>query len=545
MILKKLLITVCFLQLCFALIGQNEAVTYKTQILTRHLGDSIMIRWAPLDYKTWEIGKIHGFIVEKKSASKSTYEPLNNGKPILPLSLEDWKPIIEKDSTAVVGAGLLYTPHQVVLDPNNFDPMQLDLAVKEKENKFAFSLLVADSKFHMAEKMGLAYIDYQVIPNEEVLYRIYPAFEIKNAQIDTGYTLASTDLIQPLKPARHLKAEFGNRKVYITWNNTMIKRDYTSYAIECSEDFGQTYYRVNEQPFVPMETRETDVKEVTFGDSLSENGKHYIFRVRGITAFGELGPPTDTIGGMGIDPPLPIAPVLSGLYENVDGHIQLNWIFPDTFINKIKGFQIYRAASRNGPKMAVGNFLPATQNSFLDQNPKVINFYTIVAIDKNNHELTAIPRLIQLSDNEPPIPPVGLEGKISPEGQLNLYWTANTEEDLLGYQVYMGTGPTIEFAQISNKVISTTQFMDSVNTKTLASHLYFKVKAVDYRENYSAFSEVIEIPIPDLIPPVAPVWKKTKASENGVALMWASSSSIDVVKEHLLRRVVGTANIKF
>src|SRR5690606_33161391 len=79
-------------------------------------------------------------------------------------------------------------------------------------------------------------------------------------------------------------------------------------------------------------------------------------------------------------------------------------------------------------------------------------------------------------------------------------------------------------------------YTDSVNIKTLTPSVWYKIAAIDNRYNMSEFSDIVEVKIPDVIPPVPPVIKNVTANHKGVAIHFVPSSSADVVRHEIYRR---------
>jgi fibronectin type 3 domain-containing protein len=74
--------------------------------------------------------------------------------------------------------------------------------------------------------------------------------------------------------------------------------------------------------------------------------------------------------------------------------------------------------------------------------------------------------------------------------------------------------------------------------KSLTDEVYYKITAVDYNNNPSAYSEVLVLKRPDIIAPAAPVIRRYNVENSKVTIEWINSSSRDVVKHHLLKTTV-------
>lgn len=99
-----------------------------------------------------------------------------------------------------------------------------------------------------------------------------------------------------------------------------------------------------------------------------------------------------------------------------------------------------------------------------------------------------------IEDTTPPSAPGGVDG-MSGDGEIELVWNANTEDDLDGYNVYRGTE---SFSSVSD--------MDPVNGGNLLSGTdytdtglengttyYYRLTAVDGSKNESGVSPEVEV----------------------------------------------------
>lgn len=87
-------------------------------------------------------------------------------------------------------------------------------------------------------------------------------------------------------------------------------------------------------------------------------------------------------------------------------------------------------------------------------------------------------------DTFPPAPPEGLSSIYS-AGAVELIWTANTEPDLAGYNVYRLEGSTPQ--RLNKDILKTPIFRDT--TATAGATLSYDVTAVDLSGNESGPSK--------------------------------------------------------
>jgi fibronectin type 3 domain-containing protein len=104
--------------------------------------------------------------------------------------------------------------------------------------------------------------------------------------------------------------------------------------------------------------------------------------------------------------------------------------------------------------------------------------------------------------------------------------------------------PDFEFILVTPAVLKDTFFTDSINIHTLTQNVYYKIRAIDLRQNQSAFSEQLTLKRPNVIPPVSPLIKAIEEKDGGVSLTWVNSSSSDVAFHHVFRKERGDSSFR-
>ena len=173
-----------------------------------------------------------------------------------------------------------------------------------------------------------------------------------------------------LPKVTELKGEFKNREAVLSWNKERTKTFYSNYIIERSED-GTNYRQVHDKPFISLDqSPERSSEYAIMLDSLPANNTPYFYRVKGRTIFGEYGPPSDPVQGMGIDPMPTVFPKISGIQPTDAGHLVVNWGFEEQANGKISGFQLYRSSDAKGTYDLVSGdqLIPVTERFFIDRN---------------------------------------------------------------------------------------------------------------------------------------------------------------------------------
>jgi hypothetical protein len=526
---------------------QKNEIKPAVAAIAKSFGDSIIIRWAPNTPMAWKLSNKDGYVIERytlpkdqKEAKKTNAIKVVLASGIKPIPLEQWEPVAKRTDFGAIAAQAIYGKSFNVnnKDPNNF--MQAVSLAQELESRFSFALFSADQSLMVAKASGLMFTDKTIQKGEKYVYKIYSITQNSSYKIDTGFVFIGTDDNKPLPKPIQVKGDFGDRVVLLSWNKIYFDNIYSNYFIERSSDNGKTFVRTSKLPFINTSPTAEGKAEMMYRvDSLPENNVRYLFRVRGVSPFEEIGPPSDTIGGLGKKAPLSLAPAINSVTNTKDGKIKINWRFPKEQNSKVKQFEILRARKANGDYKTLGSVKP-DKREFIDDEPARTNYYIIRLTDVNDNAVSSFPALGQPIDSLPPVKPVGLSGTIDPKGILTLTWKKGSDEDLKGYRVYMANSLKEEFTQVTREAVRDTLFNDTINLNTLTSKVYYKIMATDMNGNISVFSDPVTLKRPDIIPPVPPVIQKFTASDSAIYFKWVPSTSEDVVKQVLYRKEKNT-----
>jgi uncharacterized protein len=520
----------------------------SVQVIARSFGDSIVLRWAPDSPMAWKKSLQSGFAVERYTIKGEKADKKNKPEkevltlePLKPWELPSWEKLVKKNDYAAIAAQAIYGSSFEVTDKSS-DVLQMVNKAKELENRFSFALFAADQSLEIAQASGLTFTDKNIKKGERYFYKIYSLVAQSDYKIDTGMVFIGADDNYALPKPYDLKAEFGDKIAMLSWNRVYYEHIYSGYFIERSDDNGKTYNRTHKLPIVNT-SPSVDRKADNFYriDSLPENNKKYIFRIKGVTPFEEIGIPSDTISGMGKASASHIAPHITGTENLADGTIKITWRSPIEYDKLIARFEVLRSDKASGDFSKIES-LNGVERNYIDVKPKRVNYYIVSAIDVNGASLSSFPALGQLIDSIAPLAPKGLTAQVEKSGRYTLNWEQGTEDDILGYRVYMANELGAEFTQITQAPVSGTAFKDSLDLNTLTSKVYFKVMAMDISYNLSPMSEALEVKRPDIIPPVSPRFERYEALDSGIFMSWIPSTSEDVVKHNVYRRDKKTSN---
>ena len=544
---KIILRLVLFFLLLTGSLSAQRKDTARIQVMARAQQHSVLLRWAVTKASAWKLCNQYGFelwrftVLRDGKVLPKPESQLLNTQPIKPQPLLAWQEICKKDNYAVIIAQAIYGKDFEVSGGGNNGIAQLINQSQELDQRFALSLYAADNSFEAAKMAGWAYEDNTVKPNEKYLYRVRSLAPAGRMRIDSsGAFIGLADRKELPKPA-NIGAVFGDKNVILSWDYSLLKHYYNSWFIERSKD-GVNYERASSLPVTNFNGKEKKPSpRMYFIDSLQDNNTVYRYRVRGVSPFGEPGPPSDPVTGKGKHL-LVYTPNIRSNAVNEKGVLELGWEFETAGNKLIKGFTLNQAEKADGPYKAVMSNITPDQRTLLYDHLEPSNYFTITAVALEGESSTSFPVLVQPVDSIPPAAPTGLTGTIDSNGVVKLSWAANTEKDILGYKVFRANMAGEEAASLVDSVWRRNTFRDSVGIQSLNSKVYYQVRALDKRYNQSDFSAVFELKKPDVIPPTSPVLTGYKVAKDIVYLSWIPSTDADVAQQLLYRKTVTAAN---
>ncbi len=528
------------LLLLFTISLANAQDNPAVQVIARSLPDKVLLRWAVDKPLAWKKANEYGFFIERSTISRNgeAVVPIERNQlsniPLKPRPLKEWETLAVSDQNAAVLAQALYGDSFITESPKN--AMGKIYAINDElEQRFTFALLAAEQNFEAALLAGWALEDTNVVAGEKYVYKVSVALPLDNSHIiNEGTVFASPDLYEELPKPIGLSAVFGDENVMLNWNFNLLQHVYTSYVIERSDN-NIRYKQLNGLPlFNAQESRSGQEVSLFYTDSIPNNTNFY-YRVKGKTAFGETGPPTEPLMGKAIKN-LGFVPRIYKKEMPTDNKAILYWEFDKEGNDLITGFEIRRAHKEKGPFETIKSGLQATLRQTTVTNLQRINYFTVVAIGKNGVESESYASMVQPIDSTPPSPPTGLQGIMDTTGIVRLTWNKNLEEDLGGYRIFKSNNPEVEFSELTKNTLGIEAYIDTVPINNLNRNVYYKIAAEDLRFNRSSFSEMIVVRKPDLVPPSSPLMKNFEVTQEGVNLSWFPSSSKDVIAHVIYRR---------
>ncbi len=533
---------VCLFLFCLTGISLIAAPdTARIHVRARVQQDAILLRWAAETPLAWKQTNRSGFRVERYTVVRNgalLEEPekvvLNDGKVVRAEPLESWIPLLATNDNAGIIAQALYGEGFELTGGDAQGLARIVNLAQELEQRFTFSLYAADQDFEMACLAGWGFRDFSVKKNERYLYRIFPATPEDSIRIHLGSVYTGLDEYRPLPRPLGLDAIWNDRSVLLSWSYGALAEHYNSYYIEKAGEDG-IFRRLPGRPVSNLNNRDNRISErIVYADSLADNVHVYSYRVRGISAFGELGPESDTVSGQGVQK-LVYVPVIRRALVDDAGRLDLEWEFAAEGEELLKEFELRRSERADGGYRTVVRGISPGLRSLKYADLPATSYFTIAAIPWEGKERVSYPVLVQPLDTIPPAIPQSVTGHVDSLGKVTLSWRRNTESDLLGYVVYRANLKNEEPYPLSDVVCQDTCYVDSVEIRNLNPEVFYYVVAVDKRYNRSSLSERLDLRKPDVIPPLSPLIDNYRITHRGIEIHWIPSPDEDVC-EHLLYR---------
>lgn len=528
---------------------------YDFTVITRSYGDSVVLRWAPHDAAIWLLANHYGWnIYRDKTESEFTEEDTIftvklNQEPIRPLTLEE---MMQKyDSTHIyVGAAA-----QALYGPSYFNPKEEDgmenfvfRREQEQTQRMAMAYMAAEGHTDAADAIGLRFVDKNVKKGEIYTYRIECLIPEEIAMLPIQLIdIACTPFVRndnQLVPGIHF-LQNTPYTAFIFWPKNQL----SGYYVERSEDNGKKWTPVNDAPIFGFNPTENEyevfgdevgsllVGHVGFIDSLKLN-KKYVYRVRAFDAFGDFAPERKSEAFQMEDLIPPAVPVLDFIIPEDNKTCTLNW-YMDREDEDLKGFVVTFSNDPSGPWDRVTDVLPPKTRQWVDKNAhdRSRGYYRIFAMDNSGNISYSLSQINNIEDDMPPSAPKGFAGAVDTSGIVILQWRKNPEHDILGYRVYFANQMDHDFIQRTGQRTEDTLFVDSVERNTLTKYIYYYVVAEDNSHNFSAPSDTLAVPIPDLIPPGVAVLQDHTQTDESVTFTWIQSTSNDVAAYYIYRKM--------
>ena len=541
------------LLLSSGLLAQTTDTLENTQddlaIMAKYYGDSVVLRWMPVDAYFWKAANEVGYTVVRFTLPTDTITYADRelkqltDTPLKPLPLEAWEALGDKNDAAAVAAMALYG--ESFTDTPPVDPVQQGLiaALKAQEqdrnNRHFFTALAADQSPVVADALGLRWVDKEITPGRKYIYWVHLADTTSAVKMDTASVAVETHRVITPVPVG-IRMRTVENGVRVIWDKPVNQLFFSGYYIERAASAEGPFERLNDVPFVKVDSElEVDtVGIISYLDTLVTAYQPYYYRVIGLDYFGDFSPPSDTVPGMLRDIIPPARPAIFPAQFNENDHVQLQWQKEETEPD-LAGFYVVRSPFNDGPFTKIHReLLPVSQRTYTDTSTNSTEqyYYRIAAVDTARNSSYSFNAFVFAHDSIPPPAPEGLVGEVDSLGQVHLHWHPVQVSDLRGYRLFRANAADHTFMQVNTEDIVDTLYVDTISLKTVTKHIYYRLVAYDANYNTSPYAGILELQRYDIIPPAPSVFYDYQVGEGEVTLRWHKSASKDVIEQILYRQ---------
>lgn len=523
MLLTKKISLCCIFLLFFSIEGSTQDID-----LHHHYSKGLLsLRWFVEDPSEWAKLVKSGFEVQLTN--------INNK------SIETHK--LSSDRIySKVNSDEIYTYLSMVLDEDQATVKNLRLGFPEGE---IYEHNLNDVRQDIVDY--LLHFDYQLVMDAGFGIQLeldslseYKITVSKQSETDTQEFILLTEWVfnpmnidEPEIP--EIKGQFSNKRVNLRWNTRNLNGKYYGYRLYESRE-GLPYELVDSLIINPQDTSSSvALHDSYFEHILEENKTLYSFKIHGVDYLGFESKKYAEVKGEG-SKGLGISPVINRAQLLNSNEVKLVWELHEDFKDEVAEWKLYISEKWEGPyKLDTAN-IESFYREFTRPLPFEDNYWRVVGVDHNGIEHSSFPTLVTHLDTIPPATPTNLKAKIDTNGVVDLSWDQNYEKDFYGYKLFFGFDTTKEMTLANFKAFPESNFMDTVGLKSANRDLYYKVTAVDDRNNRSPFSKIVKLLKPDILAPASPNFYNYKSRPAGAFLAWHPSASGDVIQQQLFRR---------
>lgn len=556
-----------YLALCFLFMTVQVVCAQKYQnvaLYAKPMKDSILLRWQVYDSKLWEVQLKTGFDIYRRSTggdllklNDSIIKALDPEQfmfrylklPIITDTVKyleenvnipepDFQNIYKPDTTAQKAMALLFANELGATIPMPGIDEFMYFGDDPTAIRCLFHSLICLSNREAAIISGLFFADKNVVQGERYTYYLTSAGKGMNSVL-AQITSASTDPYV-FNKARLKKDYYSRKSVILAWDKIdTLTQFIPSYEIYRSEQKTTGYKKLNRDPIYALYDGPSikDTMLVSATDTTIEKGKSYYYKVRGMDVFGDFSPYSEPYL---VTPKIPLEhePLITKIEKTGSPYqINLSWLIQPIDKENVASIGLYKSTKPDTLFVPLSLKFKTSDTSYIDKNLTKNNYYKLLIIGKAGDSLWSSPAYMLVPDSIPPAAPVIKTAVCDSLGLVTITWSHNKEIDLYGFNIYRGNYKNEEFARITTLLKVDTVYVDTISLRVLDDAVYYELVALDDSYNRSPSSNIMKAKRYDTIIPTSAVFRTFKSNKQGILLEWGNSSSSDVVKTTLYRKL--------
>ena len=524
-------------------------------LLARTYGDSIVLRWSPEDYVSWQYLNYVGVNIYRFDADNPMLAD-TLAYALKPEPLEVWRAAYpQTDSIAGIAMGTLYGEGGFTQEQSKSRPGTMGALLDvhdDQQFRFAVAVLTTEWRRDIANRMAMRFVDRNVKKGKKYEYIVRPTeFDSTgNLQLRPGHLPVVENKVYKPQKFDLLMGDslVGINTVRLWWEN---KKEYSTFEIERRLMGTEKWIRINQNPYIMMRgLNEPDadnyIRDVVPGPGI------YEYRVLAYDAFGDLTEPSHvhvaTVADISAPKPADLKYVVIDRRnkEDLTKDVFASFVFhKDTLEKDLKGFKILYYSPKDSVKWRPLNdemISPLDTMAVLEVTGLKTSQVTVAAYDIAMNVSYSLPHVVMFTDYDAPPAPKNFQYRVLDvaNGAVELSWDVPAD-DVDYYEIVYANDTTHAFMQIYNRqegLIRNNRYVDTLAVDVNQLYIYYKVRAVDYATNMGEFSECLQVIRPSLVIPAEPhidsVWVD---QQKGISMRWACSNEQQIAYHALFRRL--------
>lgn len=507
----------------------------EMKILSKYQDDKLFLRWIPSSAQNWLDGTKDGYIIETYKEGILIDRTV---EAIFPAPFDE----VDFESSVTMGIPaqvMYYLTHLDRMDQESINetyPPEEYSREEILEDRHLSIQMFSNYNFYHSDIAGLGYVVHEIEENTNYSFMIFQAGKDKRDPKYGAEIRFNSNANLPRPEVPELEAKWTGKRAELRWNSEEAKDHFWGYKKVSKinggpEIWSDTLPTINAYVGHP----EPALHIIKTEEYLRDNETEYTFRIYGIDYFGNFSEDYSEVignGRLGIG----LSPNISESVQLETNEVHLKWEILDKFKKHIKHWHIYTAESYEGPYELDTSIFDSNIREAIRPIPFNATYFVVAVEDDRGEQIESFPQLVMSYDSIPPATPHNLEGRIDTNGIVKITWSSNDEEDFLGYKVFFANDTTMAWGLPHPGHLPDPIFTDTINLKTTQEEIYFKITAVDERNNRSPFSEILILKRPDILAPVQAEFFEIKPLPGKIALKWHLSPSEDVSTQRLYRK---------
>lgn len=286
-------------------------------LLARSYGDSIVLRWAPEDYVSWQylntvgVNVIRYTVLDPKQARKQRPQKDTLAFRLKPATLQQWQKLYPTtDSVAMIAAGALYSEGGFTQEQSKHGVGEMGALLDvhdDQQFRFGMAVLASEWRKDLADNLAMRLVDRNVKKGEKYRYIVRPAVldTTGNLIFRTGHIEEMENKPYEPEPYNPVMGDsvVGVNNLRVWWERT---DRFSSFDIHRRTMGSSEWVKLNVNPYIMM----TDIDDKNLDNFVEDKVPGpgtYEYRIFGYDAFGDYVQASSYhVGTMpDIDAPLP------------------------------------------------------------------------------------------------------------------------------------------------------------------------------------------------------------------------------------------------